>query len=151
MNRLENEMEDTKTELLLKLIHQELLESKQHYERIAREQKTMRELMSKFVNFMADAESEMPEWYRRFTNAMHDVHDIKYMYEDVGIVVPPHILRECERLDDRFRQVLNRLNIQGGAFEKIRREMAADPLNRWDHTKLLEKPKENENEAGKSE
>jgi hypothetical protein len=120
-------------------------------DRIAREQKTMRELMSKFVNAMLDAESEVPEWYRRFTNAMHDVHDIKYMYEDVGIVVPPHILHECERLDDRFRQVLDRINKQGGAFEKIRREMAADPNNRWDHTKLLAKPEGDGNASGKSE
>ena len=120
-------------------------------DRIGREQKTMRELMSKFVNFMADAESEMPEWYRHFTNGMHDVHDIKYMYEDVGTVVPQHILRECERLDDRFRQVLDRMNAQGGAFEKIRREMASDPLNRWDHTRLLSKPQENVNETRESE
>jgi len=120
-------------------------------DRIAREQKTTRELMSKFVNYMADAESEMPEWYRRFTNGMHDVHDVKYMYEDVGAAVPPHILRECERLDDRFRQVLDRMNAQGGAFEKIRREMAADPLNRWDHTRLLAKPQETKNETGTSE
>ena len=120
-------------------------------DRIAREQKTMRELMSKFVNFMADAESEMPEWYRRFTNGMHDVHDVKYMYEDVGAAVPSHILRECERLDDRFRQVLDRMNAQGGAFEKIRREMASDPLNRWDHTRLLSKSQEDGNASGKSE
>jgi hypothetical protein len=120
-------------------------------DRIAREQKTTRELMSKFVNYMADAESEMPEWYRRFTNGMHDVHDVKYMYEDVGAAVPSHILRECERLDDRFRQVLDRMNAQGGAFEKIRREMAADPLNRWDHTRLLTKPQETENETRPSE
>ena len=119
-------------------------------DRIAREQKTTRELMSKFVNAMMDAESEMPEWYRRFTNGMHDVHDIKYMYEDVGITVPPHILRECERLDDRFRQVLDRLNSEGGTFNKIRREMAADPLNRWDHTRLLPKPNGDDNETGQS-
>jgi hypothetical protein len=120
-------------------------------DRIGREQKTMRELMSKFVNYMVEAESEMPEWYRRFTNGMHDVHDIKYMYEDVGTAVPSHILRECERLDDRFRQVLDRMNKQGGAFEKIRREMASDPLNRWDHTKLLSKPEEVIDETRPSE
>ena len=145
-------MDDTKTEMLLKLIHQELLELKQHNERIAREQKTSRELLSKFVYAMIDkAEEEIPEFMRRFANYMHDIHDIKYMYEDVGIVVPPHILHECERLDDRFRQVLDRINKQGGAFEKIRREMAADPNNRWDHTKLLAKPEGDGNASGKSE
>ena len=118
MNRLENEMEDTKTELLLKLIHQELLELKQHNERIAREQKTTRELISKFVYAMIDkAEEEIPEFMRRFANYMHDIHDIKYMYEDVGSSVPPHLLRECERLDDRYRQLVTKLHADGGAFE----------------------------------
>ena len=152
MNRLENEMEDTKTELLLKLIHQELLELKQHNERIAREQKTSRELLSKFVYAMIDkAEEEIPEFMRRFANYMHDIHDIKYMYEDVGASVPAHLLRECERLDDRYRQLVTKLHVDGGVFEKVRREMAQDPTNRWDHTRFLEPPKENGNETGKSE
>lgn len=120
-------------------------------QRIARELTGQRKLMSELVRFMRDAESEMPEYYRRFTNGMHDVHDIKYMYEDVGSVVPQHIMRECERLDDRFRQILSRMNAEGGEFNKIRREMAADPENRWDHTRLLDKPKENGSEARKSE
>ena len=107
-------------------------------DRIAREQKTTRELISKFVYAMVDeAESEIPEKYRRFTNAMHDIHDIKYMYEDVGSSVPTHILRACERFDDRFRQIERDMNAEGGVFNKIRREMAADPENRWDHTRLL--------------
>ena len=106
-------------------------------DRIGREQKTTRELISKFVNSMIEAESEIPEKYRRFTNAMHDIHDIKYMYEDVGSSVPQHILRACERFDDRFRQIERDMNAEGGVFNKIRREMAADPENRWDHTRLL--------------
>ena len=107
-------------------------------DRIAREQKVTRELVSKFVYAMVDeAESEIPEKYRRFTNAMHDIHDIKYMYEDVGSSVPQHILRACERFDDRFRQMERDMNAEGGVFNKIRREMAADPENRWDHTRLL--------------
>ena len=121
-------------------------------DRIAREQKTTRELISKFVYAMVDeAESEIPEKYRRFTNAMHDIHDIKYMYEDVGSSVPQHILRACERFDDRFRQIEEEYNAEGGAFNKIRREMASDPHNRWDHTRFLAKPNGDSNEAGQSE
>jgi hypothetical protein len=121
-------------------------------DRIAREHKTTRELMSKFVYAMIDnAEAEVPEFMRRFANYMHDIHDIKYMYEDVGVPVPIHVLRECERLDDRYRQLLMKLHTDGGAFEKVRREMAEDPANRWDHTRFLEKPKENGDEARKSE
>ena len=117
-------------------------------DRIAREQKRTYEQIQKFVHAMVEeAEKEVPEKYRRFCNTMHDIHDIKYMYEDVGTQVPEHILRECERLDDRHRQILRELNAEGGAFNKIRREMASDPLNRWDHTRLLDKPKENSSET----
>src|SRR6516162_5594689 len=120
-------------------------------DRIAREQKTTRELISKFVYAMVDeAEREIPEKYRRFCNAMHDIHDIKYMYEDVGSSVPQHILRACERFDDRFRQIEKDMNAEGGAFNKIRREMASDPNNRWDHTRFLSKPQEDGNASGKS-
>ncbi len=109
-------------------------------DRIAREMKTMREMMSKIVNYMIEAESEIPEKMRRFLNYMHDLHDIKYMYEELGHTVPPHQLREMERCDDRFRQLIAEQNAAGGTFDKVRREMAADPENRWDHTRLLPKP-----------
>ena len=109
-------------------------------ERVARELKTMREMMSKIVNYMVDAESEVPEKMRRFMNYMHDLHDIKYMYEELGHTVPPHQLREMERCDDRFRQLVAEQNADGGVFEKVRREMASDPQNRWDHTRQLPKP-----------
>ena len=122
------------------------------FDRIAREQTETRKLISKFVYAMVEeAESEIPEKYRRFCNAMHDIHDIKYMYEDVGSSVPPHLLRACERFDDRFRQIEEEYNAEGGVFNKIRRKMASDPNNRWDHTRLLYPPKEHGNEAGKSE
>ena len=121
-------------------------------DRIAREQTETRKLISKFVYAMVEeAESEIPEKYRRFCNAMHDIHDIKYMYEDVGSSVPPHLLRACERFDDRFRQIEEEYNAEGGVFNKIRRKMAADPNNRWDHTRLLYPPKETKHETRPSE
>jgi len=120
-------------------------------ERVAFEQKRTYEQIQKFVYAMVEkAEGEIPEFMRRFANYMHDIHDIKYMYEDVGSAVPLHILRECERLDDRYRQLVTRLHSDGGAFEKVRREMAADPANRWDHTRFLPK-QEKADETGKSE
>ena len=105
--------------------------------RIARELTTLRKLNSELVRFMRDAETEVPESLRRFANYMHDVHDIKYMYEEHGQRPPSHTLEELERLDDRYRQILKAHNTEGGAIEKIRREMADDPENRWDHTKQL--------------
>jgi len=117
-------------------------ELKATFDRIARELKTQRELLTTLVQFMREAESEIPEYMRRFMNYMHDLQDIKYMYEDLGHQVPEHHKREAERCDDRFRQLLKKLHTDGGQFEKVRQEMAADPENRWDHTRLLYPPKE---------
>lgn len=110
--------------------------------RIARELRTIRELVGKVIFAIHDAESEIPEKMRRFMNYMHDIHDIKFMYEELGHPIPQHLARELERCDDRYRQLLEGLHTDGGTFEKVRREMAKDPNNRWDHTRLLTKPKE---------
>ena len=128
----------------------ELDEIKAELNRANRELKTIRELMSKVVNAIVEAESEIPEKMRRFIMYMHDVHDVSYMYEERGHQAPPHLLREMERCDDRYRQLLAELHLDGGVFEKVRREMASDPENRWDHTRLLSKPKEKPDETGKS-
>jgi hypothetical protein len=111
-------------------------------ERIARELVTIRKLASQAVNAMVEAEAEVPEKMRRFIMYMHDMHDVKNLYDEHGITVPAWVLREVERCDDRLRQLLEGLHTDGGTFERVRREMAKDPLNRWDHTRLLDKPKE---------
>ena len=113
-----------------------------YLQRIAREMALVRQMLSRVINYISEAESEVPEKMRRFMNYMHDLHDIKYMYEELGHAVPPHHLREMERCDDRFRQLINEQNAEGGTFERVRREMASDKENRWDHTRLLTKPKE---------
>lgn len=112
-------------------------------ERIARELKMIRELVGTVVHHIIEAESEIPEKMRRFIMYMHDVHDVSYMYEERGVPVPAHLHRELERCDDRYRQLLGELHLDGGTFEKVRREMAKDPTNRWDHTRQLTGPKEN--------
>ena len=116
-------------------------ELKDELNRQSRELKTIRELVSSVVFAIRDAESEIPEKMRRFMNYMHDVHDVKYMYEELGHPVPQHLLRELERLDDRYRQLIKELHLDGGTFERVRREMASDPENRFDHTRLLYPPK----------
>lgn len=105
--------------------------------RIARELTTLRKQNTELLRFYRDAETEVPESLRRFANYMHDVHDIKYMYEEHGQRPPQHVLDEIERLDDRYRQILKAHNSDGGAIEKIRREMAGDDENRYNHTKEL--------------
>jgi hypothetical protein len=107
---------------------------------LRREMTTIRKLLGEVISYIRDAESEIPERIRRFMNYMHDLHDIKYMYEELGHSVPSHHLREMERCDDRFRQLVAEENAEGGTFSKVRRDMAADPANRWDHTRQLAAP-----------
>ena len=113
-----------------------------YLKRMADDMKLIREMMSKVINYMVDAESEVPEKMRRFIMYMHDVHDIVNLYHEGGQTAPRHVLAEMERCDDRYRQLLEEMHLDGGTFEKVRREMAKDPLNRWDHTRQLSKPKE---------
>lgn len=113
-----------------------------YLERIAKDIKLIREMLVEVINYMRDAESEIPEKMRRFIMYMHDVHDVSYMYEERGHNVPQWIKEEMQRCDDRYRQLLDEMHKDGGTFEKVRREMAKDPTNRWDHTRQLTKPKE---------
>lgn len=112
--------------------------------RIAQELGTIRALCSGLALGVREAEKEIPEYMRRFMDYMHDVSDIVYMYESRGHQAPEPVKREAERCDDRLRQLLITLHVDGGAFEKIRREMAKDPDNRWDHTRRIAAPKEKE-------
>jgi hypothetical protein len=99
----------------------------------------IKSMLAKVVNYMVEAESEVSEKMRRFIMYMHDVHDVSYMYEERGLSVPPHILREMERCDDRYRQLLDEAHSDGNTFERVRREMAKDENNRWDHSRLIGK------------
>ena len=110
-----------------------------YLERIASDMKIILEQLGKALTYMADAESEVPEKMRRFVMYMHDMHDVKNMYQELGLEVPSYVMREVERCDDRLRQMLSEQHSDGGTFEKVRREMAKDPENRWDHTRQLER------------
>lgn len=113
-----------------------------YLERIANELKTVRELVSTAVGALREAETEIPEKMRRFVMYMHDVKDIHNMYHESGQQAPAWVRAEMERCDDRFRQLLTEAHTDGGPFERVRREMAEDPDNRWDHTRQLAKPEE---------
>lgn len=104
---------------------------------IAQDIHVMRDLMSKAVNAMHAAEGEVSEKMRRFVMYWHDLHDIINIYEERGNHPPDYVMREMERCDDRFRQLLTEAHTDGGTFEKVRREMAKDENNRWDHTRAI--------------
>lgn len=111
--------------------------------RIAQELKTIRENTGKALFAMHEAEAEVPEKMRRFANYFHDIVHIKGEYHSLGLVAPLWIDAEMERCSDRFRHLLDDLHLDGGAFEKVRRDMAERPGNKYDHTRQLAKPKEN--------
>lgn len=113
------------------------LTSEEALNQIAKDISVIRGLVSSAVNAMVEAETEVHEKMRRFIMYMHDMHDIKNLYVEHGVEVPTHISRELERCDDRLRQLLNEAHTDGGTFEKVRREMAKDTDNRWDHTRAI--------------
>lgn len=110
-----------------------------YLERIARDIKEIRTQITQVLNAISDAESEVPEKMRRFTMYYHDVKDFVDMYHSIGTEVPAYILREIERCDDRYRHMLEDLNSDTGAFERVRQEMSQRTGNRYDHTRLLPK------------
>ena len=118
---------------------------------IARELVTIRTLLGKALYAIGEAESEVPEKLRRFMNYCHDIHAMKFMYEEVGHQAPNWVMRELERVDDRYRQIMTEMKSEGGPINKVIREMAKDPTNRWDHTKLLPKQTETKDEARPSD
>jgi hypothetical protein len=97
----------------------------------------MRQLLGKVVNYMVNAEEEVSEKMRRFIMYFHDLHDMKNFYNEHGVEPPSYIMREIERCDDRLRQLVKEAHADGGTFEKVRREMAADPDNKWNHEREL--------------
>ena len=113
-----------------------------YLERIDKNINLIRQQLLQVLHYISEAESEVSEKMRRFIMYMHDVHDIVNMYEEKGLEVPMHVRQEMQRCDDRYRQMLEEAHSDGGTFEKVRREMAKDPNNRWDHTRQLAKPKE---------
>jgi hypothetical protein len=111
--------------------------------RIARELTTIRQLTSKALFAMGEAEQEIPEKMRRFMNYFHDVVHVKGEYVSLGLTPPKEIDAEMERNHDRARQILHDLHSDGGHFEKVRREMTQHAVApRYDHTRQLAKPKE---------
>lgn len=111
--------------------------SEAYLKNIARDIQDLKGMMREAINAMTAAESEVPEKMRRFANYFHDVVHIKEAYVYLGLTPPPHIDRQMERCSDRFRHILDDLNAEDGAFERIRRDMATRAGNRYDHTKLL--------------
>jgi septation ring formation regulator EzrA len=116
-------------------------EDRDYLARMAKDIQALRSMMTVVINHITEAESEIPEKMRRFMTYMHDLHDIKYMHEELGHSPPNYIMSELRRCDDRYRHLLEDLNTDTGTFERVRQEMTERGGNRWEHTRLF--PKEN--------
>lgn len=121
-----------------------------YLQRIARDIQSLKSEMTKVVNYMHDAESEVPEKMRRFIMYFHDVHDLVGFYHEMGLEAPPWIQRETERCADRFRHLVEDLEQPGETFEKVRQEMSKRTGNRYDHTRLLAGQREKLSEQSQS-
>lgn len=115
--------------------------SEELIKQVAKDLKVVRNLLSKYVNAQHEAESEIPEKLRRFVTYWHALHDIINIYEERGNHPPLYLKKEMERCDDRFRQLLEEAHSDGNVFEQVRRNMAGDPNNRWDHSRAIGGPK----------
>ena len=122
-------------------------ESVAYLKNIARDIQSIRSELIEVTKYMKEAESEVPEKMRRFIMYFHDVHDIINLYHELGQEAPKWMKNEVERCDDRFRHLVEDLNKEMGAFERVRQEMSKRPGNRWDHSRLLPK-QEKVNETG---
>lgn len=122
------------------MIEEEAMTPENRQKAIFQELRMIRQLMSEGIRYLRDAEKEIPERIRRFSHHAHSIHDMKYMYEELGLDVPMWIRTEVERLDDRLRQLLAEEYAEGGTISKVRREMASDPANRYDHTRRIAPP-----------
>ncbi len=104
---------------------------------LARDMRQILLELREVTRYMKEAESEVPEKMRRFIMYMHDVHDIKHLYEEHGQPPPDYLIKEVERCADRYRHLLKEGNTDLGWIEKVRSEMTKEPGNRYDHTHLL--------------
>ena len=113
--------------------------------RVARDIRALLLEIREITKYMREAESEIPEKMRRFMMYFHDMHDLKNMHEELGLIPPTYVLREIERCYDRLRHLLEDLfdPDKEGHFEHVRKDMSKREGNKYDWSKALAPPKEN--------
>ena len=101
--------------------------------------KELRELNRSFAEvtaYLHRAEKEIPHHLRGLMDYYHDVIHLIRAYESIGMPIPNMLLRESERMHDRMHQLIEREHRQGGAFEKVIKEMNEEPEgNKYKHGK----------------
>jgi hypothetical protein len=125
-------------------------DSDTYLKRISDDMHAIRGSFDKLFTYISKAESRIPEDFRRLCMSFHDVHDVRNAYTEQGHVVPPHLDRMIELLDDAFKHAVQDLEAPGGHFYKARQEIVKRGDYRYDHnTPLLSADKRAENQETK--
>ena len=69
------------------------------------------------------AESEVPEYMRRFVMYYHDIVHIREAHVQLGLTPPKSIDYEIERCSDRMAQLVDSEHNQGGTFHRVMEDM----------------------------
>ena len=127
------------TNHLLRAIFAILEDSLTHQKNMSRDMQALRSMLTQVVNYMVDAESEVPEKMRLFIMYFHDAHDLMNLYHEQGHEPPKWVIKEVERCSDRYRQILEDLYDPNkeGHFEKVRQDMATRGGNRYEWERQL--------------
>jgi hypothetical protein len=79
--------------------------------------------LTSVLDAVARAESEVPEYMRRFVMYYHDIIHIREAHVQLGLDVPDHINHEIERVSDRMKQLVDMEHNQGGTFHRVMEDM----------------------------
>lgn len=92
-------------------------------ELILKELRQLNLSFSEVTTYLHKAEAEIPHHLRGLMDYYHDVIHLIRAYESIGMPIPSVLLRESERMHDRMGQLIEREHRQGGAFERVIKEM----------------------------
>jgi hypothetical protein len=105
-----------------------------YLKRISDDMSALRKDFDKLFTYINRAEQYVPEHFRRFAMAFHDVYHIRNAHSELGIPIPKHLDRAIELLSDKFKHVVDDLEAEGGAFNKTRKEVVERGDYQFDHS-----------------
>ena len=105
-----------------------------YLKRISDDMSAIRKDLQEAIGYLKKAERYIPEDFRRYAMAFHDVYHIRNAYVEQGVSVPIHLDRAIEILSDKFKHVVMDLEASGGAFNTARKEVVERGDYRYDHS-----------------
>jgi hypothetical protein len=105
-----------------------------YLKRISDDMSAVRKGFDKLFAYIDRAEQYVPEHFRRFAMAYHDIYHIREGHTSLGLPVPKHLDRAIELMADKFKHVVEDLESSGGAFHKARQEVVQRGGYDYDHS-----------------